>query len=85
MVEDVGDEDADEEEAAEDVEDATELDAAELNPFAPAKIAAIAGFELRNPAVTSPTGYSPSVQGLLLQQPMKGGVVAAHVYQLLDL
>ena len=59
VVEDVGDEDADDEEAAEDVEDATELDAAELNPFAPAKIAAIAGFELRNPAVTSPTGHSP--------------------------
>lgn len=42
--------------------------------------AASSGFEDRKPAVRSPAGQ-PSLQGLLLQQPIKGGCVEAQVYQ----
>ena len=41
--------------------------------------AATAGLESRKPAVRSPSGQ-PVEQGLDLQQPMKGGSVAAQVY-----
>ena len=57
-----------------------DLPGAALYPFAPAKSAATFGFELRKPAVTSPSGHPPPEHGLLLQQPINGGVVAAQVY-----
>lgn len=44
------------------------------------KSAASSGFEDKKPAVRSPAGH-PSLQGLLLQQPMNGGCVDAQVYQ----
>jgi len=47
---------------------------------------ATAGFEERNPAVTSPLGHPVVlVHGLDLQQPKKGGSVVAHVYHSLPL
>lgn len=64
------DEELDEEELATVLEDA---------PPAGKNTAAIAGFDDKNPAVTSPLGQ-PLVHGLDLQQPMKGGLVYSQVY-----
>ncbi len=66
---------------AEEVADATELDAVALNPFAPAKSTATLAFELKKPAVTLPTGHPFWMQRLL----MEGGDVALQVYHLLPI
>lgn len=49
------------------------------------KSAACFGFEDRNPAVRSPEGQPLLLQAFTLQQPMKAGCVAAHVYHRLPL
>lgn len=58
------------------------VDEAEAVVLAASKGSAIAGFVDRKPAVKAPVGH-PALQGLDLQHPRNGGVVCAHVYQLL--
>ncbi len=73
-------------EVCELLEVADEAEAEAEDAAAGRKSFATAGFEERNPAVTSPLGHPVvPVHGLDLQQPKKGGTVAVHVYHSLPL